>query len=156
MFDYIQCGIPDKLNRLFTFTYEIHSYTTRSFKVFHIPKVFWDAFTPINYTMQRKILGNIVATDYSKETFYTRLSLWLSNWITKLKDILQAFHVCNSHNNERALFQKWREKILNFWISWFILALYLSCFANSEKIDTWPGVRESWEVFQTNKTYQYL
>ena len=38
MFDYIKGCILDELKRIFTFSYNIHSYTTRSSEVFHIPK----------------------------------------------------------------------------------------------------------------------
>ena len=38
MFDYIKGSIPDELKRLFTFSYEIHTYITFSSEVFHIPK----------------------------------------------------------------------------------------------------------------------
>ena len=38
MFDFIIGCIPDEVKRLLTFTYDIHSYITRSSKVFHIPK----------------------------------------------------------------------------------------------------------------------
>ena len=38
MFGYIKCCTPDKLKRLFTFNYDIHSYITCSSEVLHIPK----------------------------------------------------------------------------------------------------------------------
>lgn len=38
MFDFIIGCIPDEVKRLLTFTYDIHSYITRSSEVFHIPK----------------------------------------------------------------------------------------------------------------------
>ena len=38
MFDYIKSCILDELNRLFTFSYDIHSHITRSSEGFHIPK----------------------------------------------------------------------------------------------------------------------
>ena len=38
MLDFIIGCIPDEVKRLLTFTYDIHSYITRSSEVFHIPK----------------------------------------------------------------------------------------------------------------------
>ena len=38
MFDFIIGCIPDEVKRLLTFTYDIHSYITRSSEVFHIPE----------------------------------------------------------------------------------------------------------------------
>ena len=40
MFDYIRCCVPDDLNRVFTFNYDIHSYITRSSEEFHISYTF--------------------------------------------------------------------------------------------------------------------
>ena len=36
MFDYIEGCIRDELKRLFTFNYDIHSYTMRSSEIFHV------------------------------------------------------------------------------------------------------------------------
>ena len=38
MFDYMKCCILDELNRRLTFSYDMHSYITRSSEVFHLPK----------------------------------------------------------------------------------------------------------------------
>ena len=39
MFYYIKVCIPDELKRLFTLSYDIHSYITRSSEVFHMPNI---------------------------------------------------------------------------------------------------------------------
>ena len=39
MFDYIKGCIPDELKRLFTFSYDIHSYITHSSEAFHISNI---------------------------------------------------------------------------------------------------------------------
>ena len=38
MFDFIKENIPEGLQRLFIFNKSVHSYETRSFQMFHIPK----------------------------------------------------------------------------------------------------------------------